>query len=217
MNEENITPEGQADGSQLNPAAPEGTVEGVINQVKASMQPGAEKSAEKTAENMTLSELNEALGKSFKDKTSAIKSLKDTFSYVGKKVADIKKEVVSEVKTTEATDKLAKELEEMRKERFYDKNPQFAEPAVRKLIERIGGSPSDVVNSEEFKTIFSKVSGYDESQKLRTVLESNPRLASSKDALTKARELQSKGATQGAARQEVERLAVSAVKDLLNM
>lgn len=215
MNEENITPEGQADGSQLNSPAPEGTVEGVINQVKASMQPNAEKPT--AVENMTLSELNEALGKSFKDKTSAIKSLKDTFSYVGKKVADIKKEVVSDVKSNEATDKLAKELEEMRKERFYDKNPQYADPSVRKLIERIGGSPSDVVNSEEFKTIFSKVSGYDESQKLRTVLESNPRLASSKDSLTKARELQARGATQGASKQEVERLAVSAVKDLLNM
>lgn len=206
MNDENITPDGQVDVSQLNTATPEGTVGTVPN---GGIAPAAEA--------MSLSELNAALGKNFKTRDSAIKSIKDTFSYVGKKVDDIKKEVVSEVKTSEATDKLAKELEEMRRERFYDKNPQYAEPSVRKLIESAGGNPADVVNREEFKTIFAKVSGFDESQKLRTVLESNPRLASSKDSLTKARELQSKGATQGQSRAEVERLAVSAVKDLLGM
>lgn len=209
MDNENITPPAVPGESQLNPAGADGTVSAVPN--------GGEP-ATQNVEAMTLSELNAALGKNFSNRESALKSIKDTFSYVGKKKEDVRKEVLSEVRTDEKTEKLAKELEEMRKERFYDKNPQYADPAVRKIIERMGGNPADAVGSEEFKTIFAKVSGYDESQKLKTVLESNPRLASSKDSLTKARELKSQGgAVQGPARVEVERLATNAVKEAFGL
>ena len=63
MEEENITPEGQADGSQLNPPAPEGTV---------SNEP-------KLEESMTLAEINSLLGKNFKDKDTALKFCKFFF------------------------------------------------------------------------------------------------------------------------------------------
>ena len=67
-----------------------------------------------------------------------------------------------------------------------------------------------MVNREEFKTIFEKVSGYDKSIKLKTVLESNPRITSSRDNLTKASEIVQKT---GQVTHEVQRHALNAVKD----
>lgn len=128
------------------------------------------------------------LGKNFPDKETALKSIVDTASYVGRKKEDIEKEVLSRVQTTQETDKLAKEIEAMRKDNFFRDNPEYAKPEVRTLIEKFGGNPAEVVNDSGFKSIFEKVKGYEESQNLRTVLDSNPRLASSRDTLTKARE-----------------------------
>lgn len=206
MNEEDITFDSLPDESQLNSAGEQNTVGNVADNGNA--QPEA----------MTLSELNQFLGKNFTDKATALKALKDTFSYVGKKKEDIESEVKAKIAGDNSkTDALARELEEMRKERFYDKNPQYAEPSVRKLIERIGGNPSEVVNSEEFKTIFTKVADYDKSQNLRTVLESNPRLASSRDSFSKARDILSKSQNLSADKAIVDELATNAVMDAYGM
>lgn len=201
---EPIIPDGQLGEPQLSPSNPDGTAPVAPDQ-----------------SNLSLEDLNKLLGKSFPTKEAALKSVKDTFSYVGKKTDDIKKEVIAELNADQRTDTLAKELAAMRVERFYDKNPEYADPAIRKVIDRIGGNPQDVVSSEEFKTIFNKVSEFDKSAKLKTVLESNPRLAVSRDNLQKARETQDAafktGVFQGQAREEVERLAVNAVKEAYQM
>lgn len=197
MDPENITGGGLPDGSQLNPADPTPAV-------------GNATSTNNAVEALSLAEISKSLGKNFSSKESALKAISDTFSYVGKKKEDIEKEVRSTVQTDDRISKLAQELEIERKERFFDKNPQYADPAVRKLIETIGGNPSDVVNREEFKTVFEKVSGYDKSTKLKTVLESNPRMTSSRDNLTKASEIIGKT---GQVTHEVQNLAVNAVKD----
>lgn len=189
--EENTTPVALPDAA-VNPAS---DADGTVGQV--------------ATESMTLAEINSFLGKDFKTKDSALKAVKDTFSYVGKKKEDIEKEVLSRVSNDTKTDALAKELEEMRKERFYDKNPQYADESIRKFIESTGKNPVEVVNTPEFKSIFEKVSGFNETQKLRTVLESNPRLASTKDSFTKAREMQKAGGT----KDQVEQLVVRGVLD----
>lgn len=192
MEDENITPEALPDASQLNAPDAQGTVRS-------------------ETEALTLDELNQALGKNFTDKASALKSFKDTFSFVGKRVEDVKKEVLGEIQNESRIDQLAKELEIERKERFYDRNPQYA--SLRKVIEKLGSNPADVVQSEEFKEIYTKVSGFDESQKLKTVLESNPRLTSSRDALSKAQELM----TTGRNKDEAEALVARAVIDALDL
>ena len=214
MDPENITGTGQPDASQLNAADPVSTVGSGTGTQPATPQTGVEA--------LTLADINKQLGKNFLTKESALKSLSDTFSYVGKKKEDIEKEVRATVQTDDRISKLAQELEIERKERFYDRNPQYADQNVRKLIDSLGGTPSEVVNREEFKQVFEKVSSYDKSAKLKTVLESNPRLASSKDSLTKAREVRDlntrpDGQVQGRAIQEVERLAVDAVKSAFEM
>lgn len=210
MEPENITPPGLDGGSQLNPASPQGTVDPVAPQ-PASQQ---------AAEAMSLAELNALTKKNFPTKEAALKSITDTFSYVGKKKEDVRAEILAEQsKTNQSTEVLASELAEMRKERFYDKNPQYADPSIRKIIDKLGSDPSQVVNLEEFKAIHSKIAGYDETQKLKTVLESNPRITSSRDAITKARDLQNKStdAFVGRGKEEVERLATDAVKSAFGL
>lgn len=165
---ETITPEGQADESQLNSAAPEAAV-----------------SNESKPEELTLTELNTLLGKDFKDKATALKSVKDTFSYVGKRKEDIMKEVSG------STDQVSKELKEIKENMFFDKNPDYN--PYRALMAKMGSNPEEVANSTEFKGIFEKAKGFDENQKLRSVLVSNPRIAASKDNLTKAREAMQSG------------------------
>lgn len=201
MDDENITGQGLSDGSQLNPADPSSTVGNGTGTGTAPAQ---------SVEALSLAEINASLGKNFPTKDAAIKAFKDTFSYVGKKKEDIEKEVRGSINTDTRIDTLAKELEAERKERFFDKNPQYADPAVRKLIETIGGDPREVVNREEFKTVFEKVSGFDKSTKLKTVLESNPRITSSRDNLSKANDIVNKT---GQVTHEVEKFAVNAVKD----
>jgi hypothetical protein len=193
--EENITLESLSDESQLNSADDNRTVGNVAHEGNAS------------AEELTLGELNSRLGKDFKDKETALKALKDTFSFVGKRKEDIEKEVLARVSNNQSTESITKELAEMRKERFFDKNPDLA--PFRQAYEKVGGSPEEFFNSEAFKPLIEKAKGYDESQKLRTVLESNPRLASSKDSLTKANDLKKAGGRQ----EDYETLVARAVLD----
>ncbi len=196
MQEDNITPDTLPDASQLNAAG----ADGAVGSVSAGV------------DSLSLSELNTLLNKDFKDKDTALKSVKDTFAFVGKKKDQFESEILAKIGNDKRIDTLAQELAIERKERFYDKNPQYA--SMRTLIDKLGSNPSEVVNSPEFKEIHTKVSGYDESTKLRTVLESNPRLASSRDALTKAKEMQMNGSGSQA---EHDSLIVNAVKDAFDL
>lgn len=197
----------QPDGSQLKPADVAPTVPPVTPPASA---PAA------GPDGMTLAELNALTGKSFPTKDAALKSIKDTFSYVGKKKEDVRAEVLAEISTTNSNEALSGQIAELRKEAFFDKNPQYADPEVRSLINKLGANPAEVVNTPEFKAIFTKVAGYNDGVKLKTVLESNPRIATSRDNLSKAAELQQNvmksGSYSGAGRDQVETLAVGAVK-----
>lgn len=177
MPPENITPGAQVGETHVISPTATGTVETVT---PASPAP---KSAE-----ITLAELNATLGKTFPDKETALRSIVDTNSYVGRKKEDIEREVLSRVHNTEETAKLTKQVEDMRKDMFYRDNPNYAKPEVRAMIEKFGGNPIEVVAQPEFKTIFDKITGYDEVQNRKTVLESNPRIVQSRDVLTKATE-----------------------------
>ena len=130
------------------------------------------------SEALSLKKLNEYLGKTYKDPESALKSIKDTFSYVGKKVE------AKPAETSNNTD-VAKQLKEMRDELFYSKNPQYE--SYRKTIAAMGESPAEVVAREEFKSVFEKATNYDKIQKSKTVLESNPRMGTVRSKQQEAR------------------------------
>lgn len=141
---------------------------------------------------LTLEEVAKTLGKDFKDKESFLKSVKDTYAYVGKAGQDSKKlkelemklSAKEEVKAIDQTGSLANELRALKNDLFYRDNPQYA--SYRGVIEKIGGNPADVVNSAEFKPFIEKAIGYDKVQQNRSVLESNPRIAASSSKLQDA-------------------------------
>lgn len=185
--EQDITPESLGGDAQLTPSPDEGTVSGV--------------------EALSLEELNSALGKPYTSKEAALKSLKDTFSFVGKRKEDIMSELASkQAEALSKTESVVEKVSKLERELWYRDHPEYTE--YRKIIEKIGGNPQDVVNSEEFKVIFAKAKGFDETQKLRTVLESNPRIAAAKETFQKAKEAIEKGN-----RVEGEQLIAQAVRE----
>lgn len=157
------TPTGQADASLAGgAAAPKGTDTTVD-----------------AKDSLSLSEINTLLGKNYPDKDTALKSVKDTFSWVGKKLD-------AAAPTTDPA--IAGELRAIKNDLFYAKNPQYDTPEYREVISKMGENPADVVGSATFKSIFDKTSGYDKIQKTKTVLESNPRIGAVRNKMTEAKE-----------------------------
>lgn len=156
-----------------------------------------------TVETLSLKEINEYLGKNYKDKASALKSIKDTASFVGQRKSDVEKAIDPERFISR---------DQYETDMFYSKNPEYEQAGIRTMIDSMakaeGKRPSDVVQSESFKAIFGKVRGYDESQSVKSVLETNPRLTSSRDKFTQAQD-----AVKSGNKQLAEDLAVRAVME----
>ena len=166
----------------------------------------------------TLSELKTALGKDFKDKDSTLKSLKDTQSYVAQ-VGTLKSQIEKlqgSSASPAATGELAElkaQLEAIQKDNFFERNTQFKQlrPVVETFAKAHGKPLNEVVELPEIKELLTKVSGFEQSQKMRTVLESNPRLASSQDKMTRAQNLSATRSRKAMA--DAGELAVQAVID----
>lgn len=143
---------------------------------------------------VTLDQLNQLLGKEFKDVDTALKSVKDTYGYVGK-VGQLEKQVVELSKDN--SNKIAQEAEivktvkQLKNDAFFKDNSQYA--PYRKAIEKLGDDPSDIVSQPEFKEVFEKAMEADKAQSLKSVLESNPRLQVSGDLMSQAREASNTG------------------------
>lgn len=173
--EEFITEDELADDAQLTPPA----------SYSADSQP----LPKETVEGLSLQDLNKYLGKNYPDKDTALKSLKDTISYVGKKKDDIVKEAFDGSKFISR--------DQYETDMFYSKNPDYQSPELRKVIDSMakadGIRPQDVVESEAFKAVYGKVKGYTDSQSLKSVLETNPRLANTTSKLGEAAEAMKSG------------------------
>lgn len=133
---------------------------------------------------MSLAELNEALGKEYPDKETALKSIKDTFSYTGKR----KEDIINEFKKTTNENELANKvssLEGMLKEsNFYAEHPEYK--PYKDLVAKFG-SPEEAIKDEGFQKTFKKLSAFDEAEKTKSVLHSNPKLGKITDKMTEAK------------------------------
>lgn len=136
---------------------------------------------------MTLEELNTLTGKSYPTKEAALKSIKDTFSYVGKKQA-----TPAPVADDGRIEALEAKLEVAD---FYRENPQFDTPDAKQLIADMGGSPAEVVEKASFKTAFEKMTAFDKTEESKSVLQTNPKLGQVTDKITKAKEAVNSGNT----------------------
>ena len=163
-----------------------------------------EKASSVAQEALTLDELTGLLGKQFKDKSTALQSLKELNSFVGKKKDDIMRDLSGN------SEEIHIEIKQIKENAFYAQHPELVEH--RALLSKIDNNPEVAFQSPEFKLIYDKAKGYDETVKLKTVLESNPRLAQSRDNLTKAKE-----AVQSGNQTDAETFAVNAVLEAYKM
>ena len=153
---------------------------------------GGEPAANEAEQTVGLAELlGKELGKTFPDDETALKAVKDTFSYVGKK----QETKAAPVDTNNFVPR--REFEDLA---FYSENPEYK--SAKDLIQALdkeGKGAAAVVASDQFKSVYEKVKSYDETQQSKSVLQSNPRLGQVVDKLTQAREASSAGDSSKAA------------------
>lgn len=200
--------------------------------------PAADVTAGEGAENglssVSLDELNQELGRTFKTKEAALSALKETYKYVGKAgqyekaiksiaaarqtdeagvlrfMEELQKPAEAQPPRPAVEDKV-KELESRLDEStFFGEKPELKSyaPLLKELRGATGKSLKDVSESEAFKSVYEKAKAHDENESKRSVLTSNPRLGQATDKLGQAREALKSGNAE-AARSS----AVSAVLD----
>lgn len=124
---------------------------------------------------LSLAEINQTLGKDFKDTATALKALKDTQSYVGQKIAA----------AAPAPDSaLESKVSSLESQVFYASNPQYR--GHESIINAMGTNPAEVVGGDAFKTYFEKAKVADEVQNSKSVVSSNARLSQATGVLEQA-------------------------------
>lgn len=175
-------------------------------------------SAEESTNSLSLEDINKMTGRNYKSLENAQKAVKETFAKVGEfgNFKDSMEALKAQLNTDEQgvikymseqaqnpqpeENNASKESdanflsrEEYERERFFDKNPDYAKPEIQDYIlskaKADGVSPSEVVEQDSFKALFSKVNTAEEYENSRTVLESNPRLGATKDSMSEAQKL----------------------------
>lgn len=159
---------------------------------------------------ISLEEIKSILGKEFKDKDTALKSIKDTYKYVG--ATGQVKPTLEAVKAKLGTDDAGVisalnqlmenptpsadnfvSRDQYMEDMFFKENSNLAE--LREPLRAIKNASdsnksmewSAFVGSDTVKPLVEKVQGYNEAQSKKSVLETNPRLGVATDALGKAR------------------------------
>lgn len=125
---------------------------------------------------LSLAALNQTLGKNFKDVSTALAALKETQSYVGRKI--------EAANPAPADSSLKDKVQSLEEEVFYANHPEYREQ--RELIKQFGKAPSEVVELEAFKNVFEKVKVADEVQKTKSVVNSNARIGQAPQVLDEA-------------------------------
>lgn len=117
--------------------------------------------------------LNKELKKDFKSDEAALKSVKDTFSYIGKKKEDIEKEV----EPSNNEDYVSKS--DFEEALFFSKHPEYEsyKTIIGALKVSTNKSFNEVLEDDNFKAIYDKAIAHDNTEKSKSVLQTNSRLA----------------------------------------
>lgn len=156
-----------------------------------------------TLAELSLDEINSTLGKNFSSKDEALKSIKDTFNYVGKKAEDVSKNLKNEGYMTK---------EEFENALFYRDNPEHAgNQEVLDSIAKAKGIPlAEAAKTESYKKLFEGATNFEKSQSRKSVAETNPRLANVENSRNKVQELVRAGSKEQAG-QEAARTVIEAL------
>lgn len=138
---------------------------------------------------LSLKELNQMLGREYKDVPTALAAIKETYSFVGKKVEPVAAANPAPAQpnaTPASTDNLATkdEVRQLKDDLFYSQNPQYL--GHRSLIAKLGSNPAEVVVSDELKPLFEKAQAADALQGQRSVVSSNARLGQTSTKIDEA-------------------------------
>ncbi len=133
--------------------------------------------------------IGETLGKTFETDEAALKSIKDTQSFVGKKVEAVKPvETPTKSGEPEPAKVPAKEFvtkEEYDKNLFFAQNPDYNKPELKPVIESLvattGESIEEVIKSETVKAIVEKITAHDKDAEAKSVLKSGNKLGTVTD------------------------------------
>ena len=181
-----------------------------------------------------LAKLNEFLGKDFKDVDTALKSVKDTFSYVGRQdtVRTAVKQAMEatgkgETEVLTAIQKLMTETngpsgdfitkEQYAEDLFFNGKPELS--AVKDIIKPLkasseefkGMSWNDFVKNDRIASIVDTFKVAEDFRSSKSVVETNPRIGSATTKLETARQAQAAGDYNAA-----KDAALGSVMDLLN-
>lgn len=147
-----------------------------------------------STDTLSLGDLNSILGRNFTDKASALKALKDTQDFVGKRKEDIAKEMQTAQATSGTSQSTTQaqnanvaskeEVNDIKARLFFSENPQYK--GYESLIKRMGGDPAEVVASTEFQDVFEKGKVADEVAQKKSIVSSSPRLAATKSHIDEA-------------------------------
>lgn len=167
--------------------------------------------------------LGQVLGKKFDSDDVALKSVKDTYSFVGKagnyqkhmkvltqkfgtdelgvlnKLESLSMENAQENVAPQQDTSLASVVQNLQAQleetTFFAENPDLKEhkDLLKEIRGTSGKSYQDVVQMPAFKSLFEKARAADEMERSKSVLQSNPRLGQVRDKLSEAREAANSG------------------------
>ena len=156
--------------------------------------------------------LSEMLGRQFTSDEDALKSVKDTYSYVGKAgkyekaiktVAEARGvsedeavKIIMESSSQKPTENPAVDESKFISRKEFEENTFYAEKKeyapYKEIISALGAqsgkSPAEVVELDSFKNVYGKAQAAEEMEKSKSVLSTNPRLGQAQDKITSARE-----------------------------
>lgn len=157
---ENITTPGQ-------PGANDGNVH-VASDPKVTVQ-GPDKPSDST---LTLTELNNYLGKNFTSKDKALESLKETARFVGVR----KEELATEVRKELSSNYISKE--EFDTQMFYKEQPGLAKhrTVIDAFAKANGLSVAAAASHTDLKSLIDGAHGFAKSEEAKSVITSNPKL-----------------------------------------
>lgn len=177
MENDNITEDGLASVDAVEEYQ-ETEYESTVNDTVAP-ETAVEEPTAQEVEALTLEQLNAALGKQFKSKDAALKSIQDTFKYVGKK----KEDVADEVSKKDFVSR-----EEFETILFYKDNPEVAKH--REVIDAFAKAnkitAQEAVGHASLKSLIESASGFEKVQQTKSVMTSSPRLKAVTDISKKA-------------------------------
>lgn len=125
---------------------------------------------------LSVEEINALTGRKYATKEDALAGIKETFSFVGKKVETPVVSAPTLNEPTASDNDLARQVKEMQ---FFNDNPDYNNADAKELIKRFGGDPEEVVKDPTFIKAFKAIQSVSENDTSESVMRSNSRQGSS--------------------------------------